>query len=418
MGRKLALAGGSVVLGLFVLEMVLRWLMPPLLPGVATMHTPNARFASWALPPRTWMTLADPDTGRVIPFRTNARGWKDRDHTLAKPRGVFRIVVLGDSYTYGLVAIEQQYTSRLEAMLRQNGWPQCEVISIGVSGWGTDQSLEALIAEGLLYQPDLVIYQFCSNDLLENLYPEPGMPLPTPFHRVKHFRYHRRPEGGLEKVALAVQPPKVSSRKRLRSVLRNSALVCLVERAARAGEGRATGAILDGAGVSQSEEFHPDSPYFLYAAGEEPPGTRRAWDLLDALVGRMAEVARSHGAELVVFSESGDEGRRRWFLEQRLIGSGPDGDLLITGEAPRPIDLQRPLKNLARICAEAQIPLILPRRVYTRYHNDSHTNAAGNERMAADIAAYLTHHPRLATTAESGAGDVVGGAQPRQSLVR
>src|SRR5262249_21109174 len=176
--------------------------------------------------------------------------------------------------------------------------------------------------------------------------------------------------------------------------------------------------ILDGAGVSQSEEFHPDSPYFLYAMGEEPPGTRRAWDLLGALVGRMAEVARGHGAELVVFSESGDEGRRRWFLEQRLIRSGPDGDLLITGEAPRPIDLQRPLKNLARICAEAQIPLILPGRAYTRYHNDSHTNAEGNERMAADIAAFLTHHPGLARTAQSGAGDAVGRAKAQESVVR
>ena len=418
MRRKLALAGGSVFLGLLVLEIVLHWLMPPLIPGVATIHAPNARFASWALPPRTWMTLADPDTGRLIPFRTNAQGWKDREHTWAKPRGVFRIVVLGDSYTYGLVAIDQQYTTRLEAMLRQNGWPQCEVISIGVSGWGTDQSLEALIAEGVRYHPDLVIYQFCSNDLLENLYPEPGMPLPTPFHRVKHFRYHRQPDGGLEKVSLEVHPPKVSSWKRLRSVLRGSALVSLIERAARAGDGRAAGAVLDGVGVSQSEEFHPDSPYFLYAAGEEPPGTKRAWDLLGALVGRMAEVARSHGAELVVFSESGDPGRRQWFLQQGLIRSGPDGDRLVASDASRPIDLQRPLKNLARICADAQIPLIRPMRAYTRYHNDSHTNPEGNERMAADIAAFLTRHTRLATTAGSGAGASVGRPKPSESLLR
>src|SRR5262245_30148176 len=96
MRRKLVLAAGSVFFGLLLMECVLRWLMPPVLPGVATVHAPNAGYYSWALPPRTWMTLADPDTGRVVSFRTNARGWKDRDHSLAKPPGVFRIVVLGD----------------------------------------------------------------------------------------------------------------------------------------------------------------------------------------------------------------------------------------------------------------------------------------------------------------------------------
>jgi lysophospholipase L1-like esterase len=408
MRRKLALAGGSVVFGLLVLEIVLRWLLPPVLPGVATVHCPNARFTSWALPPRTWMSLADPDTGRVISFRTNARGWKDREHTLAKPPGVFRIVVLGDSYTYGLVPIDQQYTTRLEALLRQNGRPESEVISIGVSGWGTDQALEALIAEGVRYEPDLVIYQFCSNDLLENLYPEPGMPLPTPFHRVKHFRYQRRPDGALTKVALEVNPPKVSAWKRLRGALRSSPLISLLERAARAGDGRAAGSILDGAAVSQSAEFHPDSPYFLYAAGQEPAGTQRAWDLLEALVHRMAEVARRHGAEFLVFSESGDPGRRAWFLEQGLIRSGPEGDSLDAGAGSGPIDLQRPLKNLARICAAAQIPLIRPTRAYTRYHKDSHANPEGNQRMAADIAAFLSHHRPQATMAEFGAEGSVG----------
>ncbi len=412
------MAGGSVAFGLVVLELVLRWLVPPMLPGVATAHTPNARFASWALPPRTWLTLADPDTGRLIPFRTNARGWKDRDHSLAKPPGVFRIVVLGDSYTYGLVAVDQQYTTRLEAMLRQNGWPQCEVVSIGVSGWGTDQALEALISEGVQYRPDLVIYQFCSNDLLENLYPEPGMPLPTPFHRVKHFRYRRQPDGSLEKVSLEVHPPRMSTWKRMRNALRSLALVSLVERAARAGEGRAAGAILDGASVSQSAEVHPDSPYFLYAAGEEPPGTRRAWDLLDALVRRMAEVARSHGAEFVVFSESGDPGRRRWFLEHGLIRCGPEGDCLIAGRATRPIDLQRPLKNLARLCDDAQIPIIRPTRAYTRYHHDSHTNPEGNERMAADLADFLTQHTRLARTSQADEGRSGGRPSPPARLVR
>src|SRR2546430_6936031 len=106
--RKLSLAAGSTVFGLLVLELLLRWVMPPVLPGVATADAPNARLYSWALPPGTWMSVADPDNGRVSSFRTNARGWKDREHALAKPAGTYRIVVLGDSYTYGVVPMDQQ----------------------------------------------------------------------------------------------------------------------------------------------------------------------------------------------------------------------------------------------------------------------------------------------------------------------
>jgi hypothetical protein len=132
----------------------------------------------------------------------------------------------------------------------------------------------------------------------------------------------------------------------------------------------------------------------------------------------MADVARSHGAEFLVFSESGDPGRRAWFLEQGLIRLSPDGDRLAAGSGSGPIDLQRPLKNLARICEAAQIPLIRPTCDYTRYHKDSHANPEGNERMAADIAAFLTRHSRLATTAESAAGASAGRPTPSNSLVR
>ena len=141
MRHKLLLLSGSTVFGLLMLELLLHWVMPPVLPGMATADTPNAALYSWALPPNSWMSEDDPDTGRVSYFRTNAQGWKDREHTLAKPEPTFRIVVLGDSYTYGVVPMDQQYTTRVEAMLRERGWPQCEVISIGVSGWGTDQAL-------------------------------------------------------------------------------------------------------------------------------------------------------------------------------------------------------------------------------------------------------------------------------------
>jgi hypothetical protein len=42
------------------------------------------------------------------------------------------------------------------------------VINAGTRGWGTDQSLLFLQDEGVRYQPDLVVYLWCVNDLYDN----------------------------------------------------------------------------------------------------------------------------------------------------------------------------------------------------------------------------------------------------------
>lgn len=396
MRRQILLALGSTLLAIVAVEVVLRWLAPPARPGVATIHAPNASFAGWALPPNAWLSVANPDSGRPTNFRTNSRGWKDRERDLAKPEGTFRIVALGDSYTFGVVPIEQQYTTQLEAILQERGWPHCEVISLGVSGWGTDQSLETLIHEGLRYQPDLVLYQFCSNDLLENLYPTPDLPLPTPFHRVKGFHYVVQEDGRLVRQEIPIEPKPLSLGKRFRRALGPMALVSLFDRALSSQQ-RAKA--LDGSSTELSPAIDPESPYFIYSTSEDPPGAQRAWELLDALVRRMRDEAYRQGAEFVVFSESGDSGRRHWFLDQGLVRASPEGDERVQDGSVYPIDLKRPLTNLAQICEEADIPLIRPARFYTRYRHDSHANAEGNARMAADIADFLSQHPRLADQA-------------------
>ncbi len=90
----------------------------------------------------------------------NSRGLRDRERDLAKPEGMFRILVLGDSFTWGYgVSDEEIFTGRLEAGLRSNG-RDVEVLNAGVSGWGTDQELLYLESEGLRYSPDLVVLAF------------------------------------------------------------------------------------------------------------------------------------------------------------------------------------------------------------------------------------------------------------------
>ena len=104
------------------------------------------------------------------PLSINSKGLRDREYPYLKPPGTKRILVLGDSYTWGYgVANEEIYTEVLEETLQQK-YPHYEVINAGVSGWGTDQQYLFLVNEGLKYSPDLVIVAHFFNDLDEILH--------------------------------------------------------------------------------------------------------------------------------------------------------------------------------------------------------------------------------------------------------
>ena len=104
------------------------------------------------------------------PLNINSKGLRDRDYPHEKPAGTFRILVLGDSMTWGLgVADDEMFTEVLERRFAEDG-AKVEVINTGVSGWGTDQQYLFLQREGLKYQPDLVLLNFyLVNDPTDNV---------------------------------------------------------------------------------------------------------------------------------------------------------------------------------------------------------------------------------------------------------
>src|SRR5579863_5146013 len=81
---------------------------------------------------------------------SNRLGYRDRDHELAKPPGVYRIVVLGDSIAAGLRVdrTEDIFPEVLERLLRQRGL-NAEVVNLSVSGYNTQQEVETLMERGL-----------------------------------------------------------------------------------------------------------------------------------------------------------------------------------------------------------------------------------------------------------------------------
>lgn len=105
----------------------------------------------------------------------NSKGLRDREYPYEKPEGTKRILVLGDSFTWGYgVADNEVFTELLEADL-QGRQPEFEVLNTGVLGWGTDQEYLYLVHEGLKYSPDYVILALYSvNDPRNNYYSMQG----------------------------------------------------------------------------------------------------------------------------------------------------------------------------------------------------------------------------------------------------
>ena len=101
--------------------------------------------------------------------RINSDGMRDRERSPAKPSGTVRVACIGDSITYGFgVARDQTYAVFLEQLLNESSGaagPRYEVLNFGVTGYNLSQSLENLKTRVLKYRPDLVIYQYCVNDL-------------------------------------------------------------------------------------------------------------------------------------------------------------------------------------------------------------------------------------------------------------
>lgn len=104
-----------------------------------------------------------------IPVEINSHGLRSPEITYEKPPGTFRILNLGDSIVMGWgVREEDTYGRLLESMLNEEGSVNLrfEVINAGVPGWNLENALAYLEAEGLKYEPDLIVLDLTiANDI-------------------------------------------------------------------------------------------------------------------------------------------------------------------------------------------------------------------------------------------------------------
>lgn len=97
----------------------------------------------------------------------NHDGLRDREHQLAKPPGVRRIVCLGDSTTAGYrIRPQEAYPQVLQDLLDALG-ERDEVFNVALGGWSTRQELIAYREIARKYRPDDVLVGVCLNDIPE-----------------------------------------------------------------------------------------------------------------------------------------------------------------------------------------------------------------------------------------------------------
>lgn len=119
---------------------------------------------------------ANPDQGHEhVPGRSahlmgadvsiNAHGQRDREFDKARTPGIKRIMMLGDSLTFGWgVPQGETVAKHLEAQLEAEGGERYEVINTGVGNTNTAMQVAYFLTQGVEFQPDIVVLNFFIND--------------------------------------------------------------------------------------------------------------------------------------------------------------------------------------------------------------------------------------------------------------
>lgn len=416
--RALIAVAFGIFFAVFILELSLRLLhlAPPAEPVGNFWQMPNPDYG-WYHSANASGLSYDPFGEYETRVTINSRGLRDEEIPYEKPEGVYRILLLGDSFAEGIrTELAQTAGKVMEARLNETAaTPRFQVIDAGVGAWGTDQELLWLRNEGVKYKPDLVLLLFFSgNDFMNNsetLEVSNVGGIYKPFFAWQDgelsLKYHPYDPEAPEIKAQQdqSQEPEAAAEPRLAGLRpylqRYSALFRFL--APRLQEGppalarRLIGLGLIEAGQPQRRAaLGPDYipvAYGVYAAPPDP-----AWDesatLTRALIEQMEAETENMGADLAVVIANSQE--------QALPAAWAEILRRFPAMQSRSWDLGRPNRDLAGMLDQAGIPFLdlLPvfraaaedgRRLY--FPRDGHWTVEGErlagETMAAFVRGYL-----------------------------
>ncbi len=185
---RILLFATTSVITLGTAELLFRWYAS---------HTFARKFPAWTenlvvvrgaqvfafKPHATGVFPGSVDSKRMFSYRTNDHGLRERDRP-AKAPGTKRVLVMGDSYTWGYaIAEEEAYPQVAERLLAERGRSDIEVINGGIPDYNSRQERALLQQLIPTYQPDAVFLSYVVNDA------EPSTAMPTPPEEV--YRHSR-----------------------------------------------------------------------------------------------------------------------------------------------------------------------------------------------------------------------------------
>lgn len=117
-------------------------------------------------PANSRATVESPYGEFKVDVQINSDNLRDVEHSVAKPPGTLRILVLGDSMVEAMqVGLEETLGKRLEALLARATGRDVEVINAGVASFSPTLEYLMLRHKGLKYAPDVVVLIFFPADV-------------------------------------------------------------------------------------------------------------------------------------------------------------------------------------------------------------------------------------------------------------
>jgi lysophospholipase L1-like esterase len=333
---RFALLGATLALCLAGLELGLRAFWDGFYLKESKGYAAPSATRGWMNRPGITAVYGEPEFR--IEVTHNSRGFRGPEVPASKPPGKIRVLVLGDSFTYGIgVADDETFSARLAQLD-----PRLEVLNTGVNGYGTAQELLSLRDDGLALRPDLVLVAFFWNDV--------GNSYKRAFPRFELDGAELRwPE---PQVAAAPEAPRRTRREWLRH---SYAYRFLSDRLK-----------LLGYGVKLALRIPIEESDFVREADREA-----AWRLEAALLRAIRDLAASAGARTALAV----------IPEQVQV----EPDVPVIGLDPADYDV---LGRLREICAALELPVIdlLPalraaheaERAALYYRKDRHLTARGH----------------------------------------
>jgi hypothetical protein len=170
--KKIVILTVAIIVGFLFSEMCLRVyhrILPIRYISAYKLFTYNKVFGNWH---KSNVKVVWRQENRAT-ITTNSYGLIGKACKQEKPAGVFRIAVVGDSFTEAVqVSPEKNFCSQLEKVLNEqsSSGVKYEVLNFGVSGQGTGQEYLVLQHMAMAFQPDVVILAFFpQNDFRNNV---------------------------------------------------------------------------------------------------------------------------------------------------------------------------------------------------------------------------------------------------------